>query len=809
MLATTNVLLFRLVVRSNHLFFSQVVAVSSFSSFVALSTALRYIQINPFPVITIPRMKQLLFSIYHQPANNCFSLTAPTHGTISVGTKNTLKQRGVASYGKMAAATGHIPQNFNAGRWSSWRALWVSAGGSLADASLGIAMRVPGLFIIDYWWQFERTRALPQTLENTAVMQALLNNVVLIHGFFLLLLPIEHLRTLYSHLLLGVLLFMSHFVSERYVIMEMHKEMNRGRGPSFSENLLFLHAPLDSSRHGSSVFSLAAVVNSSCHFITLLCHLAISMAVFSFLERPSRSLQILLCVHMLPVFARLANLPFETLPVLQAFGDSLLCLSVLYYICYKFSSLVERVKKIYTDAVATGHHGIDTMHLLSLLWSKLFVPTHFVVFWALSFCGKVAEGLQANSNYSPRPLMFLLQCASAVCCSPINLLATSMVVSYLSNLIIRGSRLFLEAEHEDNPMHSGWTQGLTLVLLGLQTGLMQMELPSRTLALLVILFVVASSLLQNILEITEPVVLSLNASRSLTKWRHIKVLMMCAMLFGFPLLLTFKLASILPIDAWIVMVLSTCVLTSVQVLGMLSVHALFVYDGLHEQNVDLDDVLFMARAFTKLLELLISLFVIAASVYESSTSKWNLANSTILIVHSYCNVYQRIHTGWRSFLLRRRASMMIDLLATPSLEQLAAYRDVCPICYLWLPGGSSSKGTGENTSFNSSSSLSSSATSGQSTMAAAAACCITPCWHYFHRNCLKKWLYSQDACPMCHQKVISSVEGIADMGANGASQHQQQSSNNSPTINADNDHEVEEEDLRNQQSPVVSSENYQ
>lgn len=51
-------------------------------------------RINPFPVITIPRMKQLLFSIYHQPANNCFSLTAPTHGTISVGTKNTLKQRG-------------------------------------------------------------------------------------------------------------------------------------------------------------------------------------------------------------------------------------------------------------------------------------------------------------------------------------------------------------------------------------------------------------------------------------------------------------------------------------------------------------------------------------------------------------------------------------------------------------------------------------------------------------------------------------------------------------------------------------------
>uniref|UniRef100_A0A663DJG8 cullin-RING-type E3 NEDD8 transferase n=1 Tax=Aquila chrysaetos chrysaetos TaxID=223781 RepID=A0A663DJG8_AQUCH len=30
---------------------------------------------------------------------------------------------------------------------------------------------------------------------------------------------------------------------------------------------------------------------------------------------------------------------------------------------------------------------------------------------------------------------------------------------------------------------------------------------------------------------------------------------------------------------------------------------------------------------------------------------------------------------------------------------------------------------------------------------------ITPCSHFFHAACLRKWLYVQDTCPMCHQQV--------------------------------------------------------
>lgn len=34
---------------------------------------------------------------------------------------------------------------------------------------------------------------------------------------------------------------------------------------------------------------------------------------------------------------------------------------------------------------------------------------------------------------------------------------------------------------------------------------------------------------------------------------------------------------------------------------------------------------------------------------------------------------------------------------------------------------------------------------------------VTPCSHFFHANCLRKWLYVQDTCPLCHQQVTAAA----------------------------------------------------
>ena len=43
---------------------------------------------------------------------------------------------------------------------------------------------------------------------------------------------------------------------------------------------------------------------------------------------------------------------------------------------------------------------------------------------------------------------------------------------------------------------------------------------------------------------------------------------------------------------------------------------------------------------------------------------------------------------------------------------------------------------------------------------------VTSCHHFFHGACLRKWLYVQDSCPMCHQRVTpAATKEDGDAGA--------------------------------------------
>lgn len=60
----------------------------------------------------------------------------------------------------------------------------------------------------------------------------------------------------------------------------------------------------------------------------------------------------------------------------------------------------------------------------------------------------------------------------------------------------------------------GVTEGVTLLLLAVQTGLLDMQALQRTFLLSIILFIVVTSTLQSMIEITDPVLLALGASRN-------------------------------------------------------------------------------------------------------------------------------------------------------------------------------------------------------------------------------------------------------------------------------------------------------
>jgi hypothetical protein len=107
-----------------------------------------------------------------------------------------------------------------------------------------------------------------------------------------------------------------------------------------------------------------------------------------------------------------------------------------------------------------------------------------------------------------------------------------------------------------------------------------------------------------------------------------------------------------------------------QVFGLIAIYCLFVYDmTLSDPWEKLDDCVYAARAMTRVLEFLIALFVVGIGVKESvfaGGEDWSLMNCSIVFVHCYFNVWQRLQSGWDSFLRRRAASRRVTALPLAS-----------------------------------------------------------------------------------------------------------------------------------------------
>lgn len=88
-----------------------------------------------------------------------------------------------------------------------------------------------------------------------------------------------------------------------------------------------------------------------------------------------------------------------------------------------------------------------------------------------------------------------------------------------------------------------------------------------------------------------------------------------------------------------------------------------------------------------------------------------------MCIHAYFNIWCEAHKGWKIYCQRKTASQKIRSLADATDEQLQTRRDdVCAICYEEMDSAK-----------------------------------VTKCGHLFHAVCLRKWLYVQNTCPLCHE----------------------------------------------------------
>ncbi|XP_045598876.1 RING finger protein 145 [Procambarus clarkii] len=635
--------------------------------------------------------------------------------------------------------------------------------GEQFEAIATVILRVPGYLILDYWYQNDVRNCIPRSLAWADVVSSGFAIFAVIQGVLVLLLPLEQLVSLYMHYLTIAVLAAADTFSNYYIEGEKHlvnqwPDYGTVSFQGFS-NMLMLQKSLFDPHNDMETLYLRQQVAA------IVFHTLVATFVTFFLDLECNKDKILLLVYLVPVFARLAGFPVLELHLTHNFASCFVIFLTVQYIFLCVPHVFKFLKHIYSTLVEMVElYG--PLGVIITLWSRLFVPIQLLIFWLILFitqlynhylpshntavapkpgtaltspggalvgvtaavtggatAGSASTASIASSAPSEMWYLVIVQSAAEVCYTPLMLAGTCVAVSYASRIILSITRTYTAgpgaAPLPDDLVHSGWTEGVTMALLAVQTSLLNMAMPERLAVLSIILLIVVSSLVQSMYEIVEPVVLALSAQGVASISRHARAVSACLLLLLLPLYMVYMFTLIFEQDFWLLLVVSTSIMTSVQVLGLLATYVLLTWDAVCAQPwPGLDDLVYYTRATTRVFEFIVAVFVVGAGVKESITGQWSWINAVVLLIHCYFNVWQRLQQGWKSFLLRLEAAKKISALPEASQEQLQAHNDVCAICYAEMTSART-----------------------------------THCNHLFHGPCLRKWLYVQDKCPMCHAPI--------------------------------------------------------
>ena len=532
--------------------------------------------------------------------------------------------------------------------------------------------------------------------------------------------PLKKLVRLYMYIVSCGLLFAAHIVSNLYV--------NEEKASTFQ----------------GSVLENKDSLLRACLHIAIQGNIA---AIIGYLLNTKKWMLPLFAFYMIPMLARFANYPAEHLHRVHNFSFLLNAMMVVGFIFYAIPRILDLLKS-YAQKTALAIQLYGWMPFILVIWFRVALPLQFLIFWLTLFIVQVYRYFNLHDHLETIEgyIVMILTCMANSCVTPITLIGLCVTISYLAYALLTATKFFLLGRgawiEPDTVVQRGYTEGFTMFLLALQTGLIEMKTTQRAFLMCIVLFIVVSSLIQSMFEITDPILLALGASQSKNAGKHFRAILLSTFLWMFPLYMAWTISQFFDMDFWLMVVISSCVLTSVQVMGSLVTYALFVYDAMCDNSIEnLDDYVYYAKSTTRVLEFVVAVIVVCYGVRESLFGEWSWVNATILIIHCYFNVWQRLQVGWKSYLLRREASKKVDRLRDATKEELETLNDICCVCYQSM---SQAK--------------------------------ITNCGHYFHAICLRKWLYVQEKCPMCHKEIqyeniVETDPGNTDNAENDIQNH--------------------------------------
>nr|XP_057902730.1 E3 ubiquitin-protein ligase RNF139 [Doryrhamphus excisus] len=445
---------------------------------------------------------------------------------------------------------------------------------------------------------------------------------------------------------------------------------------------------------------------------------------------------------MVPVWGLMIELPLDVRRLVAVFSgmalalNTVVCLTMrlkwFYYSCRYVYLLVRHMYRMY---------GLQL--LLKDTWKRIRFPDVLRVFWLTRVTAQAliliyvvwavrresgdATGVTTDGNLDSQGYLLSWDVFWDVtsnliisgCDSTLTVLGMSAVISSVAHYLGLSILTFIgSTEEEDKRL--GFVAPVLFFILALQTGLSSLDPGERLVRLSRNMCLLLTAILHFIQGMTDPVLMSLSASHVSSFRRHFPVLLVSAALFVLPVVLSHALWHHYALNTWLFAVTAFCVELCLKVVVSLTVYGLFMADGF--SNVlweKLDDYVYYVRSTGNIIEFLFGVVMFGNGAYTMMFESGSKIRACMMCLHAYFNIYLQAKNGWKTFINRRTAVKKINSLPELRGDQLRDIEDVCAICYQDF------------------------ATSAR----------ITPCHHYFHALCLRKWLYIQDTCPMCHQRV--------------------------------------------------------
>merc|ERR1719266_2315580 len=362
------------------------------------------------------------------------------------------------------------------------------------------------------------------------------------------------------------------------------------------------------------------------------------------------------------------------------------------------------------------------------------------------------------------------------------LLGMTSVVSKICHYVGSFFHLMLlsnaTAENEEEKSVAS-VSAILFFILALQTGLTSLEPEKRFSRICKNLCLLLTALFHFIHNNVSPVLMSLTAGQKSASdiKRHLRALFICTFLIVASMTLMITLWKWFPVGTWLLAVSAFCIEVVVKVIVTVSVYGLFLYDSRVRDGTweSLDDAVYYVKAVGNTVEFCFAVFLFFNGGWILFFESGGTIRAVMMVVHAYFNIWCEAKTGWKTFMKRRTAVAKINSLPFATEEELTRHDDVCAICYMDMTNAK-----------------------------------VTRCRHFFHSVCLRKWLYMQDTCPLCHAVLYKDQSEKAKKATpNAAADTNENNTDSSPEDQdtSDEDDVLDHDDPPYQAPPIIEAVN--